>query len=211
MDGSMNQWQIELRLDGWVGGRVTRVEGGDPFSWHEMDWLANLINRLVGLWVDLVFISLSIAFSGFGNLIPKTRLGQGMTIIFCLIGISLTMLALKSAGELLQCGIRFIVTKTKACLFKNDPPKNKKGKVSFFLRCVFDDCLTSFGKYVISIHGRLQLYGELIRMVHNFHNYCLWRLHLPRLICKEGRSWRDSRLSGGVLRPYFLFPVYHGS
>ena len=102
MDGSMNQWQIELRLDGWVGGRVTRVEGGDSFSWDEMDWLANLINRLVGYWVDLVFISLSIAFSGFGNLIPKTRLGQGMTIIFCLIGIPLTMLAFKSAGELLQ-------------------------------------------------------------------------------------------------------------
>ena len=47
MDGSMNQWQIELRLDGWVGGRVTRVEGGDPFSWDEMDWLANLINRSI--------------------------------------------------------------------------------------------------------------------------------------------------------------------
>ena len=54
-----------------------------------------------------------------------------MTIIFCLIGIPLTMLALKSAGELMGCGIRFIVTKTEACLFKNDPPKNEKGKVSF--------------------------------------------------------------------------------
>ena len=158
-----------------------------------------------------MFISLSIAFSGFGNLIPKTRLGQGMTIIFCLIGIPLTMLAFKSAGELLQCGIRFTVTKTKACLFKNDPPKNKKGKVSFFLRCVVDDCLTSFGKYVFSIHGGLELCGELIRMVHNFHNNWLWRLHSPRLLCKEGRSWRDSRLSGTFVRSYFLFPVYHGS
>ena len=118
----MNQWQIELRLDGWVGGRVTRVEGGDPCAWDEMDWLAILINRLVAYWVDLVFISLSIVFSGFANLTPNTRLGQGITIIFCLIGIPLTMLALKSAGELMGCGIRFIVTKTEACLFKNDPP-----------------------------------------------------------------------------------------
>ena len=82
---------------------------------------------------------------------------------------------------------------------------------SFFLRCVVDDWLTSFGRYVFSIHGRLELCGELIRMVHNFHNYCLWRLHSPRLLCREGRSWRDSRLSGSFVRSYFLFPVYHGS
>ncbi|KAK2561410.1 hypothetical protein P5673_015930 [Acropora cervicornis] len=35
-------------------------------------------------------------------------------------------------------------------------------------------------------------------MVYNFHNYWLWRLHSPRLVCKEDRSWRDSRLSGGL-------------
>ena len=54
-----------------------------------------------------------------------------MTIIFCLIGIPLMMLALKSAGELMGCGIRFVVRKTEACFLKNDPPKNEKGKVSF--------------------------------------------------------------------------------
>ena len=54
-----------------------------------------------------------------------------MTTIFCLIGIPLTMLALKSTGELMSWGIRFVVTKTEACLFKKDPPKNKKGKVYF--------------------------------------------------------------------------------
>ena len=54
-----------------------------------------------------------------------------MTIIFCLLGLSLTMLELKSAGELMGCGIRFIVTKTEAYLFKKDPPNNEEGKVSF--------------------------------------------------------------------------------
>ena len=53
-----------------------------------------------------------------------------MTIIFCLIVIPLTMLA-RSTGELMGCGIRFIFTKTEACLLNNDPPKNKKGEVSF--------------------------------------------------------------------------------
>ena len=48
-----------------------------------------------------------------------------MTIIFCLIGIPLTMLA-RSAGEPMGCGIRLNVTKTEACLLKNDPPKNEK-------------------------------------------------------------------------------------
>ena len=49
VDGLINRWmnecQIELRLDGWIGERVTRVAGGDPCAWDEMDWLANLINR----------------------------------------------------------------------------------------------------------------------------------------------------------------------
>ena len=54
-----------------------------------------------------------------------------MTIISCLIGLPLTMLALKSAEKLMGCGIRFIVTKTEPYLFKNYPPKNDKDKVSF--------------------------------------------------------------------------------
>ena len=51
-----------------------------------------------------------------------------MRIKFYLISIPLTILAL-SAAELMGCGIRFIYL--EACLFKNDPPKNEKGKVSF--------------------------------------------------------------------------------
>ena len=47
----MNEWHIELRLNGWVGGRVTRVEGRDPCAWGEMDWLANLINRSIDLFI----------------------------------------------------------------------------------------------------------------------------------------------------------------
>ena len=75
-----------------------------------------------------MFISLSIVVSGFGNLTPNTRLRQCMRIKFCLISIPLTILA-RSAGKLMGCGIRFIYL--EACLFKNDPPKNEKGKVSF--------------------------------------------------------------------------------
>ena len=58
-------WIIELRLHGWIGGRVTRVEGGDPCAWDEIDWLAHSINRLVGYCVDLVFIPPSIVLCFF--------------------------------------------------------------------------------------------------------------------------------------------------
>ena len=32
---------------GWMDELITRVEGGDPCAWDEMDWLANLINRSI--------------------------------------------------------------------------------------------------------------------------------------------------------------------
>ena len=66
---------------------------------------------------------------GFGNITPKTRLGQGLTIIVCIIGIPITMLALKTAGELLACCIRFAVVKTEAIILKRAEPENLKKKM----------------------------------------------------------------------------------
>ena len=66
---------------------------------------------------------------GFGNITPKTRLGQGLTIIVCLIGIPITMLALKTAGELLACCIRFVIVKTEAVILKRAKPEHLKKKM----------------------------------------------------------------------------------
>ena len=52
------------------------------------------------------------AFSGYGSITPKTRLGQGETIIFCTIGIPMTMPAMKSLGELLAIGVRSLTPET---------------------------------------------------------------------------------------------------
>ena len=71
-------------------------------------------------------------FTGFGNITPKTPLGQGVTIIFCLLGIPITMLAMKTSGELLATGIRFLVIKTDTVVLKRAEPKHIKGK-TFFL------------------------------------------------------------------------------
>lgn len=66
---------------------------------------------------------------GFGNITPKTRLGQGLTIIVCIIGIPITMLALKTTGEVLACCIRFAVVRTEALIFKKADPKHLKKKM----------------------------------------------------------------------------------
>lgn len=66
---------------------------------------------------------------GFGHMTPKTRLGQGLTIIACIIGIPITMLALKTAGELLACCIRFAVVKTEAVILKRAEPDHLKKKM----------------------------------------------------------------------------------
>lgn len=66
---------------------------------------------------------------GFGNLTPKTQLGQGITIIVCTIGIPITMLTLKTAGELLATCIRFLVIKIETGILKRAEPKHIKKKM----------------------------------------------------------------------------------
>lgn len=87
---------------------------------NQLDW--NFLNSCGFVFAALTTI-------GFGNITPKTPLGQGITIIFCLIGIPLTMLALKSAGEIMACGIRFLVIKVETGVLKNDTPKHVKVKI----------------------------------------------------------------------------------
>ena len=70
-------------------------------------------------------------FLGYGNITPKTQLGQGVTMMVCLVGIPLTMLALKSAGGLVACSIRLLIIKLEAGLFKTDTTKHLKAKVFF--------------------------------------------------------------------------------
>ncbi|KAL9966746.1 hypothetical protein ACROYT_G024864 [Oculina patagonica] len=74
------------------------------------------------------FAFAAITTIGFGNITPKTQLGQGITIIVCIIGIPITMLALKTAGELLATCIRFLIVKTETVLLKRAEPKHVKMK-----------------------------------------------------------------------------------
>lgn len=64
----------------------------------------------------------SVVLVGYGNLTPKTKLGQGLTILFCLIGLPMSTLAFKTAGELIAAGIKqaVVITETR-CLKREEP------------------------------------------------------------------------------------------
>ena len=76
------------------------------------------------------------AFSGYGSITPKTRLGQGVTIIFCTIDIPMTMLAMKSLGELLAIGVRSLVIKTETIHLKRTEPRHVKLKTICVSGCI---------------------------------------------------------------------------
>ena len=100
-------------------------------------WTALRTNQIAGFvtvpsWEKinaLYLLQYGFLLLGFGNITPKTRLGQGLTIIVCIIGIPITMLALKTAGELLACCIRFAVVKSEAVILKRAEPEHVKKKM----------------------------------------------------------------------------------
>ncbi|KAL9966744.1 hypothetical protein ACROYT_G024862 [Oculina patagonica] len=86
---------------------------------EELDW--TYLN-------SLGFVFAAVTTIGFGNITPKTQLGRGITVISCLVGIPITMLAFKTAGQLLEAFIRYIVVKTETVVLKRAEPKHVKEK-----------------------------------------------------------------------------------
>lgn len=58
-------------------------------------------------------------------------MGQGVTIIICIIGIPITMLTLKTSGEVLADCFRILVVKTETGIFKRAETKDVKKKNVF--------------------------------------------------------------------------------
>ncbi|PFX22272.1 Potassium channel subfamily K member 3 [Stylophora pistillata] len=85
----------------------------------ELDW--NFRNSF-----DFVFAAITTI--GYGYITPKTSLGQGITIVTCLFGIPISMLAFKTAGELISSLLRYLIIKAETVLLKRGEPKHVKKK-----------------------------------------------------------------------------------
>lgn len=69
-----------------------------------------------------------VCLTGYGKITPKTGLGQGITIAICLFRIPISMLAFKTAGELVASLLRYAIIKTETILLKWGEPKHIKKK-----------------------------------------------------------------------------------
>ena len=71
--------------------------------------------------------------AGYGYITPQTPAGKILCIFVSLFGIPITMLALKSIGELIAKGINKIVTKFEKKILKRSEPKYVKPKSAVIL------------------------------------------------------------------------------
>ncbi|KAL9966748.1 hypothetical protein ACROYT_G024867 [Oculina patagonica] len=117
---NMKYNMTEDDFERFVRKATVAVTAGDELSWTFLN--SN----------EFVFAALTTV--GYGHITPKTPLGQGITIIMCVVGIPLTVLALKTMGELLTACIRHLVLKTETVLLKRAEPKHVKKK-TFLVAC----------------------------------------------------------------------------
>ncbi|KAL9984087.1 hypothetical protein ACROYT_G006346 [Oculina patagonica] len=76
--------------------------------------------------IDFVFQAVTTI--GYGYITPQTPAGQILCIVVSLFGIPITLLALKSIGELIAKGINKIVTNFEKKILKRSKPKYVKPK-----------------------------------------------------------------------------------
>ena len=62
-----------------------------------------------------------ISVLGYGAISPSTKTGQGLCIVFAIIGIPVTVLAFQAVGELISRGITVAITTIEKRCFRQDP------------------------------------------------------------------------------------------
>lgn len=83
--------------------------------------------------VDYVSVLIILSFSGYGWITPQTPTGQKLCIFVCIVGIPITLLMLKSIGELITKWVNFIATKLEQKILKREEPKQVKTKSAAIL------------------------------------------------------------------------------
>lgn len=100
-------------------------------------------------------------FVGYGNITPQTPAGKILCIFISLLGIPITLLTLKSIGELISRRVKVIVTKFEKKILKRSEPKRVQTKSALthsldwtFIEGLYFWFITfttiGFGDYVIS-------------------------------------------------------------
>ncbi|XP_078375762.1 potassium channel subfamily K member 3-like [Oculina patagonica] len=113
MERMLNELRMEMdqkynMTDNDFENFVTRASAAAEEG-EELDW--SFVN-------SCGFVFAAFTTIGFGNMTPKTQAGKIITIPACIFGITITMLAFKTAGELLASCIKFCVIKTEKGLLK---------------------------------------------------------------------------------------------
>ena len=88
---------------------------------------------------------------GYGHITPETQLGQFFTVIYCIVGLPLSTLALKSIGELIAKMVYKIVYRVETKLLFRIRPRKVKIKTFFitFTLMILTLCIGALaGKYL---------------------------------------------------------------
>ena len=85
---------------------------------------------------------------GYGWITPQTPAGQILCIFVCLVGIPITLLTLKSVGELIVKWVNAIVTKFEKKILKRAEPRQLKSKSAVILFAMMVSLIVANGLLV---------------------------------------------------------------
>ncbi|XP_022797223.1 potassium channel subfamily K member 9-like [Stylophora pistillata] len=83
--------------------------------------------------VAVTFVIQAVTTIGYGFITPQTSAGQSLCIFVCLLGIPITLLTLKSIGELIAKWLNTIVSKFEKKMLKIPEPKQMQTKSAVIL------------------------------------------------------------------------------
>lgn len=104
-----------------------------------------------GILTGTSFAMTSLTTIGYGHITPETQLGQFFTVIYCIVGLPLSTLALKSIGELIAKMVYKIVYRVETKLLFRIRPRKVKIKTFFitFTLMILTLCIGALaGKYL---------------------------------------------------------------
>lgn len=141
-------------------------------------------------------------FTGYGNMVPRTRLGQGVFIIYALFGLPLTMITLKYTGQLLMRCILKLISAIEKNIFGKDEPTHLKLKsiiVSLFWFIILHVYTAFMFKYVNKISYIEGLYASFV----TFSTIGFGDYSIHNSIGKENLTLYVT----AVIRKVFLLPL----